>query len=110
MDKQSNRKKRRARGEGVTSYRVTSSLSLTDQAYEHQQRLKQQRATQGPASADYPQDGYYAPQTYTQPTDASPHGHTASPQGHYDQQAYADPNQQGYYDQQAYGDPNQQGY
>jgi hypothetical protein len=111
VDKQNNRKKRRARGEGVTSYRVTSSLTLTDEALDRQEEVKHRQTVQ-PQTPYYQQDasGYVAPPAYDQ-----------SQQGYYDQQA-ADPNQQGYYDQQGYdqsqqgyydqqaADPNQQGY
>ncbi len=126
MDKQSsNRKKRRSRGEGVTSYRVTSSLSLTDQAYEHQQKAKQ-RAAQTPASDPYANTGYstqantqYDPaqQGYYDQQQAGQEGYydqTQGQQGHYDQQqagqeGYYDQSQgqQGYYDQQQAG---QEGY
>lgn len=96
VDKNQNKKKRRSRGDGVTSYRVTSSLTLTDEAYQHQQRAKQQKAIQPDpyAQPQYPpganqQGGYYEQQ---------------GQQGYYDQQG-----QQGYYDQQG-GYEQQQGY
>jgi hypothetical protein len=119
VDKQNNRKKRRARGEGVTSYRVTSSLTLTDEALDRQQEVKQ-RQTHQQQNPYYQQDasGYVAPegmydqnQAYQEPGYQDPN----QPYGD-QQQGYYDPNQpygdqqQGYYDpNQAYGD-QQQGY
>ena len=104
-----NRKKRRSRGDGVTSYRVTSSLSLTDTAYQHQQKLKQQRASQ-PQQDPYG-TGYNAPQ-YHGDQQYDPNSQQGYDQGQYDQQAY---DQQGYqqgYDQQGYdqGQYDQQAY
>ncbi len=114
MDKQPNRKKRRSRGDGVTSYRVTSSLSLSDAAYEHQQRAAQQAPAQGAASP-YAQAGYETPQAYDQ--QAYDQNYDYSQQQAYDQQGYDqnyDYSQQQGYDQQGY-DQNydysqQQGY
>ena len=126
MDNQSNRKKRRSRGDGVTSYRVTSSLSLSDTAYEHQQRAAQQ--PQPDASSSYAQAGYETPQGH----DYSPPGYdeqnaydygegynaqagaqNAEAQPGYDSQNY-DYSQQGYDNQQGYDGQNydysQQGY
>lgn len=112
VDNQSNRKKRRARGDGVTSYRVTSSLSLSDTAYEHQQRAAQQ--PQPDASSSYAQAGYETPQDYD-------YGQYDAQQGYDGQQGYAqqpyDPNApqpdytaQENYDYSAQGYDTSQGY
>jgi len=105
VDKQNNRKKRRARGEGVTSYRVTSSLTLTDEALDRQNEVKH-RQTSHSQNAYYQQDasGYAYQQGFE---GAEQQGYDPSQQGTYDQQAY-DQSQQGTYDQQAY-DQSQQG-
>jgi hypothetical protein len=137
-DKQQNRKKqRRARGEGVTSYRVTSSLTLTEEATERvnqpkpppQQQYSNPYYEQGfdpnyPAEAQPTALGYYdANGQWQEGADPS---QSYDPQGYYDangqwqqgadpNQGYYDPNQaQGYYDAngqwQQGADPNQSYY
>lgn len=116
MDKNQNRKKRRSRGEGVTSYRVTSSLTLTDEAYQQQQRIKQQRVVQPPSySQPAPQSPFDMQGQPGQQQQAYPGYEQQQQQSGYDPGYYpqTDPHAaQSYYDQPAEGgaQPYAQGY